>query len=102
MHSTSFFEEAAVGMRAPRVVVIGAGVGGLVAALLLAARGLAVTVFERAGQPGGKMRTTEVGGTLIDAGPTVFTMRRVFEDIFAQAGASLTDYLVLRPAKVLA
>ena len=48
-------------MRAPRVVVVGAGVGGLVAALLLAARGLAVTVVERAGRPGGKMRTTEVG-----------------------------------------
>ena len=89
-------------MRTPRVLVIGAGVGGLVAALLLAARGLAVTVVERAGQPGGKMRTTEVGGTQIDAGPTVFTMRRVFEDIFTQAGAALADHLVLRPASVLA
>ena len=87
-------------MRAPRVVVIGAGIGGLVAALMLAARGLAVTVVERAGQPGGKMRTTEVGGTRIDAGPTVFTMRWVFEDMFAQAGASLADHLVLRPAAV--
>ena len=48
------------------------------------------------------MRTTEVGGTQIDAGPTVFTMRRVFEDIFTQAGASLADHLVLRPAAVLA
>jgi len=90
-------------MRAPRVVVVGAGVGGLVAALLLAARGLAVTVIERAARPGGKMRTTVVGGsTLIDAGPTVFTMRGVFEDIFTQVGASLADHLVLRPAEVLA
>ena len=43
-------------LRTPRVVVVGAGVGGLVAALLLAHRGLDVTVLERMGAPGGKLR----------------------------------------------
>ena len=89
-------------MRAPRVVVIGAGVGGLVAALLLARADSPSPSSSAPASPGGKMRTTEVGGTQIDAGPTVFTMRRVFEEIFAQAGASLADHLVLRPAAVLA
>ena len=42
-------------MRTPRVVVIGAGIGGLTAALLIAARGLAVTVVEKDAAPGGKM-----------------------------------------------
>ena len=76
-------------MRSQRVVVVGAGIGGLVAALALAARGLQVTVVERAATPGGKMREVAIGDARIDAGPTVFTLRRVFEEIFAAAGASL-------------
>ena len=89
-------------MRADRIVVIGAGVGGLVAALDLAARGLEVLVIERAAGPGGKMREVEVDGARLDAGPTVFTMRWVFEELFGDVGASLADHLTLRPASVLA
>lgn len=85
-----------------KAVVIGAGVGGLVAALGLALAGLAVTVVEQAALPGGKMRTLDVDGARIDAGPTVFTMREVFEVIFADAGATLSDHLTLRPCRVLA
>ncbi len=77
------------------VVIIGAGIGGLAAAVLLSARGLTVTVVERMGAPGGKLRTVEVGGTSIDAGPTVFTHRPVFERIFADAGEQLDDHLTL-------
>ena len=89
-------------MRAGKAVVIGAGVGGLVAALELAGRGLEVTVLERAGAPGGKMREVMAGGAAVDAGPTVFTMRWVFEEIFAEAGASLAEHLTLLPVEVLA
>ncbi len=89
-------------MRRQRVIVIGAGVGGLVAALLLAAEGLDVTVIERAAGPGGKMRRVEAGGLLLDAGPTVFTMRWVFEQIFAEAGATLCDHVRLQRAQTLA
>jgi len=85
-----------------RVAVIGAGVGGLSAALLLAARGAEVTVLERAEAPGGKMRQVLAGGLPVDAGPTVFTLRPMLEEIFAEAGASLSDELVLHPARVLA
>ena len=85
-----------------RVVVVGAGIGGLAAALDLAARGIEVLVFERASTPGGKMREIAVGKVRIDAGPTVLTMRWVFEELFAAAGASLGDHLTLRPAEVLA
>lgn len=81
-----------------RVVVIGAGVGGLVSAALLAARGHAVTVVEAAAGPGGKLRAIDG----VDAGPTVFTMRGVFEDIFAACGGSLDDHLTMRPATILA
>lgn len=85
-----------------RVVVIGGGVGGLAAAALLAARGLEVVVLERAAQVGGKMREVESGGRRIDAGPTVLTMRWVFEELFAECGLRLEDHVRLRRAEVLA
>jgi 1-hydroxycarotenoid 3,4-desaturase len=83
-------------------IVIGAGIGGLVAAALLSARGVDVTVVERALAPGGKLRVHGVGGLEIDAGPTVFTMRHVFEELFAEAGGCLGDALTLTPARILA
>jgi 1-hydroxycarotenoid 3,4-desaturase len=89
-------------MRTDRVVVIGAGVGGLAAALVLAARGLSVVVVERAAAPGGKMREAQVGSARLDAGPTVFTMRWVFEELFAAVGAELAEHLTLRPVETLA
>nr|WP_238313788.1 1-hydroxycarotenoid 3,4-desaturase CrtD [Methylobacterium crusticola] len=85
-----------------RVVVIGAGIGGLAAALSLAQAGLAVTVVERAAAPGGKMRALPVGGLAVDAGPTVFTMRWVFEELFREAGADLAARVPLRRAAILA
>jgi 1-hydroxycarotenoid 3,4-desaturase len=85
-----------------RVVIVGAGIGGLVAALTLAARGLDVTVVERQGAPGGKMREVRIDEARIDAGPTVLTMRWVLEEIFADAGASLDRHLTLRPLEILA
>jgi 1-hydroxycarotenoid 3,4-desaturase len=87
---------------ADRVVVIGAGVGGLVAALLLAHRGLDVTLVEAADAPGGKMRQVAVDGAAIDAGPTVFTMRWVLEQILAEAGAGLDAMPAMTPLQVLA
>jgi 1-hydroxycarotenoid 3,4-desaturase len=83
-------------------LVIGAGIGGLAAAASLCARGIDVTVFERAPSAGGKLRTQEVGGFVIDAGPTVFTMRWVLDELFAEAGTCLDDALTLAPARILA
>jgi 1-hydroxycarotenoid 3,4-desaturase len=85
-----------------KVAIVGAGIGGLSAALLLANRGLDVVVLERARTPGGKMREVTVGGASIDAGPTVFTMRWVFDEMFAEARASLGDHVRLRKTDLLA
>ena len=86
----------------PRAVIIGAGVGGLAAAVDLASAGVDVTVVERASAPGGKLRQVRVGSALLDAGPTVFTMRDVFAGLFEDAGARLEDHLRLRPVERLA
>lgn len=82
--------------------MIGAGIGGLAAAVELAARGLDVTVVERAEKPGGKLRHTVIGESPIDAGPTVFTMRHVFDDLFAVADASFDDYVRVKKAETFA
>ena len=85
-----------------RVVIVGAGMAGLVSAFALAARGLDVTVLERSTSLGGKMRQVAIGPALIDSGPTVFTMRWVFEELFAAAGKNFADHVRLRPLEVLA
>jgi 1-hydroxycarotenoid 3,4-desaturase len=85
-----------------RVVVVGAGVGGLAAAGLLAHAGMDVTVLEAAAGPGGKMRTRDSVAGPIDAGPTVLTLRRVFDDLFDRMGARLDEHVTLRPDAILA
>ncbi|WP_375398624.1 1-hydroxycarotenoid 3,4-desaturase CrtD [uncultured Sphingomonas sp.] len=85
-----------------RTVIIGGGVGGLTSAALLAARGQAVTLVEAQAGPGGKLRAISVEGGAIDAGPTVFTLRAVLEDIFTACGGSLDDDLTMQPATTLA
>ncbi|MFO0653332.1 MAG: NAD(P)-binding protein, partial [Polyangiales bacterium] len=84
------------------VVVVGAGVGGLSAAIAIAAKGARVTLLERAAAVGGKAREVAVGGARIDSGPTVLTMRHVFDAVFEAAGERLDDHVTLRRAEVLA
>lgn len=90
------------GLGAERAVVIGAGIGGLAAALLLAARGLDVTVVEKEAAPGGKARMVPVGDAQVDGGPTVFTLRDVFDEIFEAAGTRLDEHVTITRADVLA
>jgi 1-hydroxycarotenoid 3,4-desaturase len=92
------------GSRTPheRVVVVGAGVGGLTAALRLVLQGLDVTVVEAGAEPGGKMRAVAVDGVHVDAGPTVFTMRWVFDELLADAGLRLDTMVPLTRLDLLA
>jgi phytoene desaturase len=83
------------------VVVIGAGIGGLSAAIRLAAAGRRVLVLEQSDAAGGKMGEIRLQGYRWDTGPSLITMRPVFEDLFRSAGKRLQDYLDLLPVEPL-
>ena len=85
-----------------RAVVVGAGIAGLSAALRLARKGLAVTVLERHERVGGRMRAVPSEAGWIAAGPTVLTMRSVFDELFEDAGARLDDHVPLEAEPILA
>jgi phytoene desaturase len=72
-----------------KVIIIGAGPGGLANAMLLAANGFDVTVVERAGKVGGRTTSIEGDGFKLDVGPTFFLYPRVLEEIFSAVGRDL-------------
>ncbi|WP_439595412.1 phytoene desaturase family protein [Falsiroseomonas sp.] len=86
---------------ASSIVIVGAGMGGLAAALHLAAAGRQVLLLERAARPGGKLQSLRPGGVPVDAGPAVLALLPVFQALFATAGARLEDHLALQPLRVL-
>ncbi|MFI9592783.1 phytoene desaturase family protein [Nonomuraea sp. NPDC052265] len=78
------------------VVVIGAGLGGLAAAVRLAAAGRQVSVVEALGEPGGCCGTARLGAFRFDTGPSVLTMPGVLAEVFGAAGQELRHWLPLR------
>jgi phytoene desaturase len=83
------------------VVVIGAGLGGLAAAVRLAHAGFPVTVLERNEYVGGKMGTLTLEGFTFDTGPSLLTMPFIVQELFASVGRKLEDYLQLDPVEPL-
>jgi 1-hydroxycarotenoid 3,4-desaturase len=93
-------------MSSERVVVVGGGIGGLSACLELAHLGFDVTLLEKEPTVGGKIRQVAVGAPgdegLVDSGPTVFTMRWVFEQLFDACGDSFSSHVQTDPLTILA
>ena len=91
-------------MKKEKIAIIGAGIGGLSAALLLSHKGYEVTVFDSHGYPGGKMRAVQSAAGLVDAGPTVFTLKHLFDELFHDVEEKMEDHLCisLNSSKVFA
>ncbi len=83
--------------RAPHAVVVGAGFGGIAAALRLRALGYRVTLCEALDQPGGRARVFRQDGFTFDAGPTVITAPHLFDELFALFGERLADHVEMVP-----
>ena len=83
------------------VVVVGAGLAGLSAALRLAGAGRKVTVVERESVPGGRNGLLQKDGYSFDTGPSVLTMPSLIQDAFNCVGEEMKDWLELSPLKPL-
>lgn len=76
-----------------RVIIIGAGLGGLSAAISLASAGFAVELLEKNDKVGGKLNILEKDGFTFDLGPSILTMPHIFDTLFTQAGKNRADYV---------
>ncbi|MEM9070303.1 MAG: phytoene desaturase family protein [Myxococcota bacterium] len=90
-------DRRAVAPNAPHAVVVGAGFGGLAAAIRLSVRGYRVTIVDRLDQPGGRGRVHHDEGYTFDAGPTVITAPFLFEELWSLCGETMSDTIDLRP-----
>ena len=80
-----------------RAIVIGAGIGGLAAAIRLGARGYRVTVLEKLDKPGGRAYVREQDGFRFDCGPTIVTVPYLFEELWTLCGRRMADDVTLVP-----
>jgi len=76
--------------------VIGAGIGGMSAAIRLAGSGYKVTVFEKNTSPGGKAGNIEVDGFRFDTGPSLLTMTDILKELYESSGEDINAYLDIR------
>ncbi|MCU0870111.1 MAG: phytoene desaturase family protein, partial [Burkholderiales bacterium] len=81
---------------APKAVVIGAGFGGLAAAIRLATLGWRVEIVERLDQPGGRASVLRTDGFTFDMGPTIVTVPHLFEELWTLAGRRMADDVTLQ------
>ena len=83
-------------MKTKHVIVIGAGIGGITAAIHLARQGLQVTLVEKNARPGGRCDRISREGHHFDTGPTLLVMPLLYEAEFAELGASMDEMLDLQ------
>ncbi|HEX2913225.1 MAG TPA: phytoene desaturase family protein [Chloroflexia bacterium] len=86
-------------MTGKKVIIVGAGMGGLATAIRLAAAGYSVEVFEKNERVGGKLNLLERDGYRWDTGPSLITMPFVYHDLFAAAGKKVAEYITLKPVE---
>ena len=82
-----------------KIIVIGAGLGGLSAAISLRQSGYDVQIFERNAHIGGKLNLHKEGGYTFDLGPSILTLPHVFERLFQRSERRMSDYFTIRPVR---
>ena len=86
-------------MNRKKVIIIGAGLGGLSAAISLKQSGYDVEVFEKNAQIGGKLNVLKERGYTFDLGPSILTLPHIFERLFERSGKKMSDYFSIRPLR---
>ncbi|MCB0308672.1 MAG: phytoene desaturase [Bdellovibrionales bacterium] len=82
-----------------KVVVIGGGLGGLSSAIALASKGFSVQIIEKNERLGGKLNVLKKDGFSFDLGPSILTLPKYFEGLFAMAGKNMSDYVTIVPVR---
>ncbi|MCG7854361.1 MAG: NAD(P)-binding protein, partial [Methanoregulaceae archaeon] len=83
-------------MPGKKVIVVGAGPGGLTSAMILAHRGFSITVYEKENCVGGRNAPLKLGPYTFDTGPTFLMMKFILEEMFSEAGKDIAKYLEVR------
>ncbi|MDD1611412.1 MAG: NAD(P)-binding protein, partial [Methylococcaceae bacterium] len=83
-------------MKDKHIVVIGAGLGGLSAAISLATEGFSVDLLEKNDKVGGKLNILQKDGFTFDLGPSILTMPHIFQKLFEKAGKKMEDYVTIQ------
>lgn len=96
----SYFKEGGLRMN-KKVLIIGAGPGGLTAGMLLASRGYEVEIFEKQPYIGGRTSTFKIDAYTFDLGPTFLMMKYVLEEMFIGAGRKIEDYMDIKQVEPL-
>ena len=86
-------------MSGKKIIVIGAGLGGLSAAISLKQAGYDVELFEKNAQIGGKLNVLSERGYTFDLGPSILTLPHIFERLFERSGKKMSDYFSIRPLR---
>ena len=85
-----------------KVIIVGAGIGGLASSVRLSHLGYQVSVFEKAKNAGGKLRTIMGSTGDIDVGPTVLTLLPIFKKLFKSVGEDIFEHIELVRQKIIA
>lgn len=85
-------------MKRHKIIIIGAGIGGITTAIQLAREGHEIAVFEKNHSPGGRCQRIVKDGFTFDTGPTMYLFPEIYADFFSSIGENITDYLTLRRA----
>lgn len=76
-----------------KIIIIGAGPGGLTTGIILSKRGFDVTIFEKESEVGGRNAPIKINGFTFDTGPTFLMMKFILDEMFEEAGKNINDYL---------